>query len=410
MEAKYRYLNELISKNKLNFPEVPGEKWVTPYNYQEYREKREELLEPFKDHLLFNETKPFYNHISKGCRICGEGKWSCLFITGICNASCFYCPASQGQDFIPSTQNLEFESAEAYAEYIDYFGFKGVSLSGGEPLMRFEKTISYLKKVREVSPEDIYIWIYTNGILADKDKIKSLSSAGLSEIRFDIGATGYKLDKVALAGKLVNNVTIEIPAVPEKKELIKRLLPEMIKAGVQNLNLHQLRLTAYNLKKLLKHNYRYFADERPVVPESELAALEIMNYAKKNSLDIGINYCSFSFKNRFQQAGYRKIIAGKTGEKLPPVTENGYLRCNSDTSLGYEQITLTDKIPPVIFKSLQLKHKTYFFSRIPAFKVQLNAVKQKNYLSSLNRDYIPDDETLYNIWRMEFIENGLREY
>src|SRR5690606_31762738 len=155
---------------------------------------------------------------------------------------------------------------------------------------------------------DLYIWMYTNGILATKEKLRLLAEAGLNEIRFDIGATGYRLDKVKLAKGIVPNITIEIPAVPEQKEKIKHLLPEMIAAGVSNLNLHQLRLTNYNAPKLLQHNYTYIPAEQPIAVDSELAALEIVVYGREKALPIGINYCSFFFKNRFQPAGFRKLL------------------------------------------------------------------------------------------------------
>ncbi|MGC9341252.1 MAG: radical SAM protein, partial [Bacteroidales bacterium] len=391
MEARYRYLNELITKNKINFPDVPSDSWINPYSFEEYKEKRQQLLEAFHNTFLFNETKPYYNHISEGCRICGEGGWSCLFITGKCNASCFYCPASQNQDFIPSTQNLEFESPEAYAEYIQYFDFKAASFSGGEPLLVFDRTLSYLRELRKKVSPGLYVWLYTNGILADKNKLPKLADDGLDEIRFDIGATDYKLDKVLLAKGILNNITIEIPAIPEKKELIKTLLPEMIKAGVKNLNLHQLRLTTYNMKKLLKHDYKYFADEKPVVPDSELAALEIMNYAKKNSLNIGINYCSFSFKNRFQQAGYRKILSNKAEVDKTKITENGYLRNHQDNILKYEQITLGDKVPPSINQPLKLLHKTYYFSKLPGTNIGI-----PDFLRSLYKSIIMEVNNPWN--------------
>ncbi len=83
----------------------------------------------------------------------------------------------------------------------------------------------------------------TNGILADETKFKKPAGAGIEEIRFDIGATGFKPDKLKAAKGIVPNITVEIPAVPEEKERLKKLLPEMIASGVTNLNLHQLRLT-----------------------------------------------------------------------------------------------------------------------------------------------------------------------
>lgn len=108
-----------------------------------------------------------------------------------------------------------------------------------------------------------------------------------------------------------------------RKEKIIELIPKMIKAGVTNLNLHQLRLTPYNAPKLLQRPYTYIPAERPIVLESELAALEIIDRAQKNSCDIGINYCSFFFKNRFQKAGYKKMLAHKLKTKTKRLPSKG---------------------------------------------------------------------------------------
>ncbi len=74
--------------------------------------------------------------------------------------------------------------------------------------------------------------MYTNGILADETKLKALADENLNEIRFDIGATGFSLDKVKLAKGIIPNITIEIPSIPEEKDRIIAMLPQMIEAGV----------------------------------------------------------------------------------------------------------------------------------------------------------------------------------
>ena len=203
MEAFDSYLNDLINQNRETFSAFQNIKWLNFYQTTEAQEQRDKLTEKLSGSWLFKETKPFYNHISPGCKICGQGNWSCLFITGKCNGSCFYCPAPQLADEVPSTQNLKFETAEAYADYINFFGFKGVSFSGGEPLLFFDRTLHYLKTVRERCNPEIYTWMYTNGILADEQKFRKLADAGLNEVRFDIGATGFKLDKIGFAKGII---------------------------------------------------------------------------------------------------------------------------------------------------------------------------------------------------------------
>lgn len=163
--------------------------WLSPYLAGEFEETRKRYIARAGAALNwdFLRTKPWVGSLSPGCRLCGEGQWSCLFITGMCNAHCFYCPASQGKDETPQTQRLLFEEPEAYARYINWFGFKGVSFSGGEPLMVFDRTLRSIETIRRLCPPDVYIWMYTNGILGSEAKFKKLALAGIDEIRFDLG-------------------------------------------------------------------------------------------------------------------------------------------------------------------------------------------------------------------------------
>ncbi|WP_319590342.1 radical SAM protein [uncultured Draconibacterium sp.] len=413
MKTYYNWLNQLVNNNKSAFSEWTNLSWLNSYSANEAQEKKAALLEK-AENVLFKGTKPYYKQISNGCKLCGLGQWSCLFITGKCNASCFYCPASQQEDHLPTTQNLSFADSAAFAEYVNHFRFKGVSFSGGEPLLQFDRTLDYLKQVRRKCNPETYVWMYTNGILAETQKFRKLASAGINEVRFDIGATAFRLDKIAAAKGIVPVITIEIPAVPEELERLKKLLPEMVKAGVSNLNLHQLRLTQHNVKQLSKHNYTYIHAEQPVVLESELAALELIAYAHEHSIDIGINYCSFHFKNRFQKAGFRNKVATALANDEDVLTQNGYIRRYTDTGIGYDSIRIFDVKPELIaVQEFQLKNKTYYYSRQAVMNtVAIDSVmKDKiDQLISAEPTNIPDDPLLFRIWQMEYIERGLREY
>ncbi|HPF50151.1 MAG TPA: radical SAM protein [Draconibacterium sp.] len=414
MEPYYKWLNSLVNESKLNFTEWDKLKWLNGTQALKAQEKRDILLNKLNDNLLFKDTKPYHKQISDGCKLCGLGQWSCLFITGKCNAGCFYCPTSQLADHAPTTQNLDFNSAAEYAEYVNHFNFKGVSFSGGEPLLFFDRTMEYLKAVRKKSRSETYIWMYTNGILAETSKFRKLAAAGLNEIRFDIGATGYSLDKVRLAKGIVPNVTIEIPAVPEQKEKIKQLLPQMIEAGVTNLNLHQLRLTKHNVKNLSKKNYTYIPAEQAIVLESELAALEILNYAHDHHLDIGINYCSFHFKNRFQKAGFRQKIAVALAGSDEVLTQNGYIREFTGNSIAYKTIRIVDKPDEKRqLETMELTGKKYYFFREQLMKptpVEPDQRKEVEKLLLNEPAEIPTDPLLFRIWQLEYVERTLREY
>ena len=412
MESFDAYLNHLVNETKDEFSGFEKIRWVNPYESEKMILRLQKLRDKVEDTSLFKKTKPFYNHISNGCSLCGKGLWSCLFITGRCNASCFYCPSVQSDDEIPSSQGIDFPTPESYAEYINHFGFKGVAFSGGEPLLYPERVLAYLRRIREVCDKDIYIWMYTNGLLANEQIFRDLADAGLDEVRFDIGATKYNLDAIRFAKDKIENITIEIPSVPEEKDKIISLLPEMISAGVKNLNLHQLRLTKYNAHKLLKKKYTYIPAEKPIVLESELAALEIISYAKEKNINIGINYCSFYFKNRFQQAGFRNMVA----KNLPSlnsndITEKGYSRKIIENAIIYERPVLYDKEHNEC-AILDLKYKKYYTGSTLAKRINLSTSDLRedalNIIQSEPKT-IPVTDELFEVWRHEYIEKGLRE-
>jgi len=306
-------------------------------------DERGELLAWLREHAEFgcSDTKVDCRRLSPGCQTCAAGGWSCLFINGRCNASCFYCPTSQDDTGDPLTNGIPFASAADYAEYVALFGFTGVSISGGEPLLTPERTLSYIDAVRRRLGDKVHIWMYTNGTLLTRELAGELRSAGLGEIRFDIGATGYNLAKLQLAVGVIPTVTVEIPTVPEEEGLLREKLVEMAASGVKHLNLHQLRLTPHNARHLASRPYTFMHGENVTVLESELSALRLVRYALEQGIDLPVNYCSFPYKRRFQHAAARRrgipfVLADHEVE-----TQAGYLRAQGAGSVQYfEAVTL----------------------------------------------------------------------
>lgn len=407
------FLNRLVNICKKEYINFPAIEWINVGKAIQAEESRQFFLEKIASSTLFKETKPFWGSISPGCNICGQGKWSCLFITGKCNASCFYCPAKQDEDGIPESQGLFFETPEAYAEYVKYFGFKGVALSGGEPLMYSDRALKYLSAVLKSNP-DIYTWMYTNGILGDKNIYAKLADSGLNEIRFDLGATGYNLNTLKKALKVISTVTVEIPAVPEDKQKVIELLPILQDMGVKYLNLHQMRLTPHNVSKLQIRPYTIIPAERPVVLESELAALEIISTAIDQKLEIGINYCSFFFKHRFQKAGYRKMIAKRIISNVNGLTEQGYICNYKNNKLQYKSLRLINHNAEeqIMNDLLELQHKSYEVQHINVSPVyEVTEEEYRFIFQDLTETKLENlSGKMFEIARKEFIEPGLRMY
>jgi hypothetical protein len=161
--------------------------------------ERKDLLRWLGRHAAFGyaDTKVDCNGLSPGCRSCGEGGWSCLFINGRCNGRCFYCPTSQDDDNGPPVTNgLAFASPEEYGAYVAVMGFSGVSISGDEPLLTPELTLAYLAAVRQRCGDSVHLWMYTNGTMLTATLCNRLLNAGLNEIRVDLGAVRYNPDGI----------------------------------------------------------------------------------------------------------------------------------------------------------------------------------------------------------------------
>ncbi len=271
-------------------------------------------------------TKLDCRNLSPGCRACMEGTWSCLFITGHCNGHCFYCPAPQDVGGVPGTNNLDFPDAGDFVDYLARFGFSGASISGGEPLLELERSLQFLHAVRDRFGDRVYLWLYTNGVLLTRETALRLRDAGLDELRFDIGATGYSLDAARLAVGIIGHVTVEIPAIPEEAARLPGKLDEMAGCGINHLNLHQLRLTRHNLRHLAGRGYTFLHGESVTVLESELLALELVRHGLERHPELGVNYCSFVYKNRFQAGAGRRRAAAQIVCKHEDITHAGYLR------------------------------------------------------------------------------------
>jgi pyruvate formate-lyase activating enzyme-like uncharacterized protein len=266
------------------------------------------------------------NTLSPGCRICAEGGWSCLFITGRCNCRCFYCPTAQTDNDLPTTNTVEFRTPADYVGYLERFGFRGASISGGEPLLNPKRSLAYIRAIKKHFGAGMHVWLYTNGTLANDALLRQLGDAGLDEIRFDIGATHYHLDKLRLAVGVIPIVTVEIPAIPEDLQRLKDKMVELQDAGVAHLNLHQMRLTPYNFEPLVSRGYTFVHGAKVTVLESELTALELLRYGLDHKVGPPVNYCSFVFKNRYQGRAARLRNGRFIIKSCETLTDNGYIR------------------------------------------------------------------------------------
>ncbi len=313
---------------------LTGLGWPTAVEARRLTEERNALLASLPAGLVRHgclESKPYTGALSPGCRACAAGTWSCLFVNRRCNVSCFYCPQDRTvtTDAAPAAEGLPFADPDAYVEYLAAYGFNGVSFSGGEPLLALDSVLRNVEKIRKRFGQAMYLWLYTNGGLLDAGNLQRLRDAGLDEIRINVSARGYDTKPVALARQFLNLVSVEVPAIPEDFDRLKRSLIELQQIGVDHVNIHQLTASKHNVQQLASRAYTFLhpnAFHEPPVHESEMAALALLAYAAENVPDLPVHYCSHAYKARFQNRAHRIRAAAACCETREEITEAGYIR------------------------------------------------------------------------------------
>jgi len=239
------------------------------------------------------------NKLSKGCQLCQKGKWLCIFLTYKCNATCHFCPAPFRDDHIYS----DFGSKkEEILDYLTRNDFRGISFSGGDPFLVFDRLMKWLAYFKHQLP-DYYYWVYTNGLAADKRKIKLLAEAGMDEIRFNIAASGYisetVWESITEARKLFRYVSVEVPSVKNDYRLLKTAMEYLEKTGVDYLNLHDYILTERDPSYNLEHLSKFSLNKITVINYADSSIKntnDILRTASEKGYHFHINHCSMESK------------------------------------------------------------------------------------------------------------------
>jgi pyruvate formate-lyase activating enzyme-like uncharacterized protein len=270
----------------------------------------------------------FVDNHSQGCKACQEGKWLCIFLTYLCDASCGFCPAPMHKG---DTVNSAFgDDPGIILEYLDRYPFKGVSFSGGECFMVYDRMLDWLKQFKAHKP-DLYYWAYTNGINVEREQMEKLKEAGLNELRFNTAASGYDdkkvLETIANATEFFEHVAVEIPSIPEDLKRLKTVLPILDQLGVNYLNLHEYILvpndpntqTAPKGQFLMNHEMRMLYHRESLANTDEIKA-----FCQANNLKIRINNCSLQKKDH-QMLGRRLTMGTLLKEDHERLGADGFL-------------------------------------------------------------------------------------
>ncbi len=105
-----------------------------------------------------------------------------ISVTDRCNFRCTYCMPEEGMKWLPRSEVLSFEEIERLARIcIERFGFDGIRLTGGEPMMRAHLTTL----VSKLAALGVDIAMTTNGATL-RNSAHDLRVAGLSRINISL--------------------------------------------------------------------------------------------------------------------------------------------------------------------------------------------------------------------------------
>ncbi|MHA2045504.1 MAG: radical SAM protein [Candidatus Thorarchaeota archaeon] len=235
-----------------------------------------------------------------GCRLCAQGSKMVLFVTGLCDSSCYYCPISQdkaGQDVVFADEmpvidknDILFEGKAIRSE--------GAGISGGDPLCQMERTLEYIQLMKTEFGPDYHIHLYTSQTDISEADIRQLKSVGLDEIRFHPQKDDWSGIKRAIKYGIL--VGIEVPALPGKEENLIETAKRAEEIGVSFLNINELEASETNFENLVSLGMKLTSMESANIEGSALAAAGVLEWAKDNLQTLTVHYCSARFKDAVQ--------------------------------------------------------------------------------------------------------------
>ncbi|HOO54577.1 MAG TPA: 4Fe-4S cluster-binding domain-containing protein [Methanothrix sp.] len=266
-------------------------------------------------------TGSFSSYLSPGCRICRQGASLVLFVTGICERDCFYCPLSmerRGKDVVYANERRAGSDSEIIEE-AKAIGALGTGITGGEPLLKRDFVIKSIRSLKREFGEDHHIHLYT-GARPGPSSLRDLAEAGLNEIRFHPPTSEWSeprwlsktLQDAKSAGLLAG---VEIPAIGPAPGVVEAVLK-----SDAFLNLNELEFSETNQQALRRLGFRS-KDYGCGAVGSDLFAEQFRVEGLK------VHFCSSAFKDAVQLRERLKRRAERTARPFDLPTEDGTLIC-----------------------------------------------------------------------------------
>ncbi len=263
------------------------------------------------------------NHVGtlpEGCKLCEKGAKIVLFVTGICDKKCFYCPLSEKRKDKDLTWANErpVRTDEDVINEARRMNALGAGITGGDPGLKVDRTISYIEMFKEIWP-DFHIHLYTSSVL-DSGTLKKLKNAGLDELRFHLLDEGM-WESIEDSIKLGIDTGIEIPVLPGDEHRIIGMAKRLESMDGGFINLNELEFSERNLEHFRKRGYALKSELSYAAKGSEETAFEVM----KDCPDFNVHFCSSSFKDSIQLRNRLIRTAENVAKDFEAASKDGLL-------------------------------------------------------------------------------------
>jgi uncharacterized protein len=265
--------------------------------------------------------------LPKGCQYCVKGQKLVLFVTGICPRKCYFCPVSDdkmGKDVAYANEKKCFTSEEIIAE-AKLMNAKGAGITGGDPLAKVDRTVRYIKKLKEEFGQDFHIHLYTSLRLISDDSLQKLYMAGLDELRLHPDLDSNQLWKrLDIATKFPWDLGIEVPLIPGKLKETKKLI-DFIQGKVMFINLNELEVADNSQSKLLEMGFKVKDQFSYAIEGSEELGLKLLDYVEKKEYPLRVHVCTAKLKDATQLSERIKREGEGAKKAFDIVDEEGLL-------------------------------------------------------------------------------------
>ncbi len=290
-----------------------------------------------------------------GCMQCREGAKLVLFVTGLCDKECFYCPVSRDKmyrDVIFANERPIHPGPAGQPDAIRWrdlldecnlIGAKGAGITGGDPMVVPDRVVDVVKALKSAYGPQFHIHLYTSCAF-DLAWIAKLKEAGLDEMRFhpevsDFAAMGksWHAPAVAEAVRVGLTATIEVPCIPNHEDDILAMARWAEAAGCNGLNLNELEFSDPNVAELRRRGYQSADDESQRVAGSRATGERVLAAwssdargrgtmgASRGTSRFAVHFCSSPYKDAIQLMQRFRRRADRTMRPFDEQTEEGTL-------------------------------------------------------------------------------------